>query len=78
MSGHELVRPAALRECERAEGRKLTDAEKTELNGVEEGEDEMLVEGGDGVDGEQEFDNSTLTCEGRTQEQTDTEGKGRA
>ena len=59
MSGHaafnELARPVALCECERAEDRKLTEVEKTELNGVEEGEDEMSVEGGDEVDGEEEF-----------------------
>ena len=75
VSGHELVRPAALRERERAEGRKLAEVDKTELNGVEEGEDEMSVEGGDGVDGEEEFGNTRLACEGRTQELSDTEGK---
>ena len=33
----------------------MTEAKKTELNGVEEGEDEMSVEGGDEVDGEEEL-----------------------
>ena len=46
----ELVRPAAVCERARAEGRKLEETEATELNGVEEGEDEMSIEGGDGVD----------------------------
>ena len=51
----ELVRRAALCERARAEGRKLEETEETELHGVEEGEDETSVEGGDGVDSEEEL-----------------------
>ena len=55
VSGHELVRPAAVCERERAEDRKLTETKNTVLNGAEEGEDEMSVEGGDEMDGEDEL-----------------------
>ena len=56
VSGHELVRSAALCEREREEGRRLTGAEKTEFElEFQEGEDEMSVEGGDDVDGEVEL-----------------------
>ena len=52
---NELVRPAALCERERAEGRRFAEVQETEFNGVEGGEDEMSVEGGDGVDSEEEL-----------------------
>ena len=51
----ELVRPAALCEREGAEDRKLEEVEGQVLNGVEQGEDGMSVEGGDEVNGEEEL-----------------------
>ena len=42
-----LVRPAALCRCEGAENRKLEEIEETELNGVEERQNEMSDKGGD-------------------------------
>ena len=49
------VRLAALCKGETAENGKLEGNEETELNGVEEGRDEMSDEEGDRIDGEEEL-----------------------
>ena len=49
------ARLAALCKCETAEKGKLNGNEETELNGVEEGRDEMSDEEGDTIDGEEEL-----------------------
>ena len=49
-----LVRPAALCRSETAEKRNAERGEETELNGVEEGRDEMSDEEGGETDGEEE------------------------
>ena len=50
-----LVRPAALCRGEVAENGKGERGEETELNGVEEGRDEMSDEEGEEIDGEEEM-----------------------
>ena len=49
------VRPAALCRGETAENGKAERGEETELNGVEDGLDEMLDEEGGEIDGEEEL-----------------------
>ena len=49
------VRPAALCRGETAENGKAEQGEETELNGVEEGRDEMSDKEGDIIDGEEEL-----------------------
>ena len=50
-----LVRPATLCRGETSVNGKLEGNEETELNGVEEGRDEMSDEEGDRIDGEEEL-----------------------
>ena len=52
---HKPVRPAALCRGETAENGKAERGEETELNGVEEGRDEMSDEEGGEIDGEEEL-----------------------
>ena len=49
------VRPAALCRGDAAKNRKEKRGEETELNGVEEGRDEMSDEEGGEIDGEEEL-----------------------
>ena len=50
-----LVRPAALCRGETGDNRKVGRNEETELNGVEEERDEVSVEEGNEIDGEEEL-----------------------
>ena len=50
-----LARLAALCRCEGAENKNLEDIEETDVNGVEEREDQMSGEEGDEIDGEEEL-----------------------
>ena len=73
-----LVRSAALCRGDEADNRKNEEVEGTELNGVEEGEDEMSDEEGDGVDGEEELAPADWRVRTRPRNKTDAERKGRA
>ena len=68
----------ALCRGEEADNRKIEEVEGTELNGVEEGEDEMSDEEGDGIDGEEELAPPDWRVRTRPRNKTDAERKGRA
>ena len=69
------VRPAALCRGETAENGKAERGEETELNGVEEGRDEMSDEEGGEIDGEEELAAPDWRVRGRAQEQTNAKGE---
>ena len=73
-----LVRPAALCRGETAENGKAERGEETELNGVEEGRDEMSDEEGGEIDGEEELAAPDWRVRGRAQERTNEKGESGA
>ena len=69
------VRPAALCRGETAENGKAERGEETELNGVEEGRDEMSDEEGERDRWLRRIGSARLASEGRAQEQTNAKGE---
>ena len=77
IASDKLVRPAAVCSGDEAEISRCEEVEATALHGVEEREDRMSEEEGDGVEGVGRAGPTRLACESGTSKQTNAEGEGR-